>query len=60
LLIFNRWGDLIYKTDNINKPWNGKTTNETEAETGVYIWKITLRDVFRKAHEYSGHVTLIR
>ncbi|MBL4752569.1 MAG: PKD domain-containing protein [Flavobacteriales bacterium] len=61
MLIFDRWGDLIYKTDNINAPWDG-TANEGKklAQQDVYIWLIRASDITAGKHQYIGHVTLIR
>lgn len=37
--IFNRWGELIYQTLDLNKGWNGKYKEEWVA-TGVYLWTV--------------------
>ncbi len=59
--IFDRWGNLIFTADDINKPWDGKTNSGGEAALqDIYIWKVTITDVFKKAHDFMGTVTIIR
>ena len=41
LQIYNRWGVLIYISDNINKGWDGYFGNGNLAVQGVYVWKVT-------------------
>ena len=41
LKIFNRWGQLIFETNNVNDEWNG-TINNSLAEDGVYIYNIQI------------------
>lgn len=38
--IFNRWGEIIYSTNNINDGWDGKV-NGLNAQIDVYIYKIS-------------------
>ncbi|MFH1320783.1 MAG: PKD domain-containing protein [Bacteroidota bacterium] len=61
MYIYDRWGDLIYETDDINKPWDGTANDGKEvAQNDVYVWVIKTRDFKNKRHQYVGHVTLIR
>lgn len=59
--IFDRWGEMIYYTDDIAKGWDGKRQGKSqECKQDVYVWKVKLKDVLGKKHEYIGHVTLLR
>ena len=66
LWIFDRWGDMIYTTDATNNPessipWDGRANHGKEiAQQGVYVWKVELKDVFNKDHNYIGIVNLIK
>ena len=61
LSIYNRWGDKIYETKDINKPWDGRANDgKYRAQTEVYIWVLSTVDPKQAKHEYVGHVTLIR
>ncbi len=59
--IFDRWGERIFYTDDIEKGWNGRVQGKSaEGKQDVYTWKVKLKDVLGKKHEYIGHVTLIK
>jgi gliding motility-associated-like protein len=59
--IFDRWGANIFYSDDIYKGWNGKVAGKSDVvQQDVYIWKVKLKDVFDKRHEYIGHVTLLK
>jgi gliding motility-associated-like protein len=59
--IFDRWGEKIFYTDDIQKGWNGKVQGRSaEGKQEVYVWKVRLKDVFGKSHQYIGHVTLLK
>ncbi|MCH8318859.1 MAG: gliding motility-associated C-terminal domain-containing protein, partial [Bacteroidetes bacterium] len=61
MFIYDRWGNLIYETNDINKPWDGRANGGREiAPQDVYVWVVHVRDNLRKKHRYIGHVTLIR
>lgn len=60
LLIYNRWGELIFESHNHDVGWNG-TFQGNIVQDGVYVWKISLRDSFTDERKvFTGHVTLIR
>ena len=59
--IFDRWGNMIFNTKDINVGWDGRANNGEEvAQQDVYVWKVKLKDVFGKYHDYIGTVTLVR
>ena len=60
LVIFDRWGHLVFESDDINTPWDGKVNGGTDATTGVYVYKYRAKGHFYEANEKYGHVTLIR
>jgi gliding motility-associated-like protein len=61
MMIFDRWGNLIFFTNDINKPWDGKANYGTEiAQADVYVYTIKLADINRKVHNYKGIVKLLR
>ena len=61
MAIYNRWGERIYETANIEKPWNGRFKNTAEiCKQDVYIYQLWLKDAKGIRHEYVGDVTLIR
>ncbi|MES2138062.1 MAG: PKD domain-containing protein [Bacteroidota bacterium] len=61
MTIFDRWGNMIYKTKDINKPWDGKTIQGTVVlQADVYVYVINVIDFKNKKHNYKGIVTLAR
>ncbi len=56
--IFNRWGQLIYATNIINKGWDGKFQGNDE-EIGTYIFTVDYLN-FDKPETLKGNVTLLR
>ena len=61
LWIYDRWGNLIFYENDINDPWDGNANEGVEvAQQDVYVWKVTIKDIFNKKHNYMGIVTLIR
>ncbi|MCW3084782.1 MAG: hypothetical protein JWP12_2148 [Bacteroidetes bacterium] len=60
MMIFDRWGELIFQTNDIKNGWNGTVKNGSKiSENGVYVYKITVRDFEQRLHDYTGHVTLL-
>lgn len=59
LLIFDRWGENIFRTEDLNGGWNG-TYKNVNCELGVYTYKLTAKDIKSKTIEKVGHVTLLR
>ncbi|MES2593081.1 MAG: PKD domain-containing protein [Bacteroidota bacterium] len=61
MMIFDRWGNLIFFSEDINKPWNGTADYGSEiAQQDVYVYTIKVTDIKRKKHSYRGIVTLVR
>ncbi len=59
LQIFNRWGQLIFETRDINQGWNGFFGGQMAAQ-GVYVWVATGRFISGKEFSKTGHVLLAR
>ncbi|MFM1875626.1 MAG: hypothetical protein RL266_1363 [Bacteroidota bacterium] len=57
--IFDRWGEEIYYTADIESPWKG-WYKDREVEVGVYVYSIRIYDQNGEPHAYRGGVTLLR
>jgi len=62
LYVFDRWGEIIFETNDINEGWNGRVRNNSKeiVKNGVYTWLCKFKldnDVY---NEHTGVVTLIR
>jgi len=59
--IFDRWGEKIFESNDIEIGWDGRAKGGAEiAQQDVYVWKVKLKDIFNKKHEYLGTVTIIK
>ncbi len=57
--VYNRWGELLYYTQKLNDPWDGKFKDEIVKED-VYVWEIRTREkATGKQHRHYGHVTVL-
>lgn len=59
LTIFNRWGQLVFESKDLNLVWNGKK-NGQNVPIATYYWVIEGIDLHGKLLRQSGSVTLIR
>ena len=61
MLIFDRWGKMIFKTNDVNKGWDGRANGgEKIAQIDTYVWKITTKDTKGNDRQYIGHVTIVK
>jgi len=59
-MIFDRWGELLYKSDNPNETqWNGFYKSEL-CKDDTYVWKLNYTSSKGKAKELTGHVVLMK
>ena len=58
--IYNRWGERIYHTTEIDRPWNGKSQNGNVLQEGAYVYRISVKDFKEEMHYYVGNLVLIR
>ena len=59
--IFNRWGEQLFYSDDVNVGWNGKYGNNgTELGQDVYFWKAKGKFENNVPFKLAGDVTLIR
>tara|TARA_R110000803_G_scaffold89302_1_gene156512 strand:- start:1387 stop:1953 length:567 start_codon:yes stop_codon:yes gene_type:complete len=60
LLIFNRWGNIVWESNDHGTKWDGNFKGK-KCHDGVYIWKITFGKLGNadKIIEH-GHLTLLR
>lgn len=62
LKVFNRWGEVVFQTNNPSVPWTGDAQNTGYfAPDGVYTWiaKVTSESTGEKK-EISGSITMFR
>jgi gliding motility-associated-like protein len=57
--IFNRWGQKIFETTNIEDGWDGKS-NAQYCPAGVYVWELFYEDSKKTKVTNRGTVMLLR
>ena len=62
LTIYNRWGELLFTSNDINNGWDGVISNGLLAPSGTYIYKIKYVscEPINPAKEITGHINLLR
>lgn len=61
MMIFDRWGNQIFTTNDISRGWDGRANGGNSiALEDVYVYKIQVTDIFNEQHAYIGSVTLIK
>jgi gliding motility-associated-like protein len=59
--IFDRWGNMIWYTDDLDDAWDGIVLGHTEVvQQDTYVWKIKCKDVMGNQHNLIGHVNVIK
>jgi gliding motility-associated-like protein len=59
LKIFNRWGELIFESNQLEVGWDG-TYQGKMCQDGTYIWVIEYAGDDKIPHKLVGHVNLLR
>ncbi|HET6990031.1 MAG TPA: gliding motility-associated C-terminal domain-containing protein, partial [Bacteroidia bacterium] len=57
--VFNRWGELIYETDDTSGGWDGRYKGH-KCEPDVYVWLLTFKTASGQFIDQKGTVTLLR
>lgn len=60
MYIFDRWGNLIFVSNDIYDGWDGKRNGGPLSQIDTYVWEVKFKDEMGKPHKYIGHVNLIR
>lgn len=61
ILIYNRWGELLYTSYDMENGWDGTIkANDRIVQGGAYVYAISLKDRFGNKFDYSGTVTVLR
>ena len=61
LRIYDRWGELIFESNDLYNSWNGTAKgNNKFVKIGSYVWLVTVKDINGIELQKSGTVTVIR
>jgi len=59
MMLFNRWGEAVFQTNDVNGRWDGRYRN-TLAPSGEYTMKIVATDQRNRKYVFTEMVKLIR
>ncbi len=59
ILIFNRWGEIVFQSDSQNKLWDGNYLDK-KAISGIYPWIIKYKNLQGTIKSITGSINLIR
>ena len=57
--VFDRWGEKVFSTDNIDEGWDG-THQGRPSPLGVYVWMVMAETKDGQQITKKGNVTLLR
>ena len=63
LIVYDRWGEAIFRTTDLYNPWIGTVMNHSGelVKEEVYVWKLRCRSAYNKHKaEFFGSVTLLK
>lgn len=59
MIIYNRWGEVVFEGDGVTDSWDG-TQNGSPCAEGTYIWTIRYKDYYNEVVNMNGNVNLLR
>ena len=60
LLIFNRWGEIVWESHDVHASWDG-TYASSPVQDGMYTWTLTTKDLVNDSkYFFKGHIQLLR
>jgi gliding motility-associated-like protein len=59
MMVFNRWGEMIFETDVLTGRWDG-TYNGVGSPIDTYVWRVDYTEMNGEDHILYGHVNLVR
>lgn len=59
MIIFDRWGEIVWQTNDPTGTWDGKYKGKL-VETGIYVWTLTAKDVVNdRKYYFNGHLNVL-
>jgi gliding motility-associated-like protein len=63
LAVYNRWGKIVFRANDLNRVWDGNTGNHEKAAEGVYFWTVSMVCAHKGKffdNTFRGTITLTR
>lgn len=58
--IFNRWGELIFSSQDVDFKWDGTNANGNVVKDGTYIYKVKYKSINNDEEIIVGHVNVLK
>lgn len=58
--VADRWGRLMFYSDDINNQWNGYDRSHQKAPQGMYVYQIEAETLYKEVYNYTGKLMLMR
>ena len=60
IVIYNRWGEILYESNDVSKPWNGDVNKGTHyAQNDTYHYIIQVRGTNHNDYKFKGIINII-
>lgn len=59
ILVFDRWGEVIFESKDVNFGWNASYKGKI-VQDGIYVYKISALGNDQKAYDLTGHITVLK
>lgn len=59
VLIFNRWGEIVYESNDLLETWDGTSQSGKSVNAGTYFYRIEVRSKFGQKETKTGFITVI-
>ncbi|MFK7787638.1 MAG: gliding motility-associated C-terminal domain-containing protein [Crocinitomicaceae bacterium] len=59
VLIFNRWGEVVYESSDLLQTWDGKSQSGELVSAGTYFYRIEVRSKFGQIETKTGFITVV-
>jgi gliding motility-associated-like protein len=63
MIIYNRWGNIVYQSTDPSKPWNGGFNNSPDKNLMIpatYVYQIKVKGFNFREMTYIGKITLLK
>jgi gliding motility-associated-like protein len=60
IVILNRWGNVVFESNQPDFKWNGSSKNDKHCSDGVYFYKANIETISGEEIEKTGFIHLLR
>jgi gliding motility-associated-like protein len=60
ITIFNRWGQIVYESTDVNATWNGQSQDGSDVSDGTYFYKFKATGAQNEPFEGHGFLQVVR